>query len=104
MLAAFASGALAQTQDTGRRATPPAIAATQRAPLASATVLKVYLKEKRLWLKHGPIANLGMSAMTMEFGVRDPKMLKSLKVGDEIRFTAELVKDDYVVTFIEPAR
>jgi len=104
LLAALAPGIQAQTQNPVHPTTAPAIAATEGKALASAKVLKVYLKESRLWLKHGPIANLGMSAMTMEFGVRDPKMLKSLKPGDDIKFTAELVKDDYVVTFIERSR
>jgi Cu(I)/Ag(I) efflux system periplasmic protein CusF len=72
--------------------------------LVSAEVIAVYPKEKRVLLKHGPIANLGMSEMTMEFGVASPRMLASFKRGKKIRFSAVMMKDDYIVTHVEPAR
>ena len=72
--------------------------------LASAEVIAVYPKEKRVLLKHGPIENLGMSDMTMEFGVANPRLLASLKRGKTVRFAAVKVKDDYVVTHVEAAR
>lgn len=100
LLASVTDSAQAQAQNPGQPALQAASAADHKA-LAKAEVLKVYRKEKRLLLQHGPIPNLGMSAMTMEFGVRNAGMLKSLKSGDRVRFTAEQVKDDYVVTFIE---
>jgi Cu(I)/Ag(I) efflux system periplasmic protein CusF len=80
----------------------PAGAASRH--LASAEVIAVYPKEKRVLLKHGPIANLGMSDMTMEFGVANPRMLKSFKRGKHVRFSAIMVKDDYIVTHVEAAR
>lgn len=78
--------------------------ATATASLASAEVVAVYPKEKRVLLKHGPISNLGMSDMTMEFGVASPQMLASFKRGKKVRFLAVRVKDDYIVTHVEPAR
>ena len=75
-----------------------------RAKLASAEVIAVYPKEQRVLLKHGPIANLGMSEMTMEFGVANRRMLTSFKRGKKVRFSAIMVKDDYIVTHVEPAR
>lgn len=45
----------------------------------------------RITLKHGPIANLGMSAMTMAFPVKDPTMLKGLKEGDQVPATFDSV-------------
>lgn len=95
----------AQTQPSGQKevdpVTTPSPAATS---LTSAEVLKVYAKEKKILLKHGPIPNIGMGAMTMEFGVTDPKMLNSVKAGDKVRFAADQVKGRYVVTHIEMAR
>jgi Cu(I)/Ag(I) efflux system periplasmic protein CusF len=80
-------------------------AATSAAAAASATasgeVLAVYKKQKRLLLKHGPIENLGMGGMTMEFGVAQDKLLGALKKGDKVRFEAKKMGDDYVVTRIE---
>jgi Cu(I)/Ag(I) efflux system periplasmic protein CusF len=72
--------------------------------LAIAEVIAVYPKEKRVLLKHGPIASLGMSDMTMEFGVQNPRMLASFKRGKKVRFSAIMVKDDYIVTHVEPAK
>jgi Cu(I)/Ag(I) efflux system periplasmic protein CusF len=78
--------------------------AAARSDLASAEVIAVYPKEKRVLLKHGPIADLGMSGMTMEFAVAQPRMLASFKRGKKIMFSAIMVNDDYVVTHVEAAR
>jgi Cu/Ag efflux protein CusF len=95
----------AQAQSSGQKkadsATTGSAAATS---LTSAEVLKVYSKEKKVLLKHAPIPNLGMGAMTMEFGITDPKMLNSVKAGDKVRFAADQVKGQYVVTHIEMAK
>ena len=80
--------------------TPPAA----RSSLTSAEVIAIYPKEKRVLLKHGPIENLGMSDMTMEFGVANPRLLASFKRGKKVMFSAVRVKDDYVVTHVEAAR
>lgn len=69
--------------------------------MATAEVLKVYIKERRLLLKHGPIESIKMDAMTMEFGVADRKLLGRVKAGDKIRFAARRVGDDYLVTTLE---
>lgn len=79
----------------------PAVAKTA---LASAEVIAVYRKEKRVLLKHGPIDTLGMSEMTMEFGVPNPRLLASFKQGKKVRFSAVRDKNDYIVTHVEPAR
>ena len=67
-------------------------------------VRKVDMAAKKITLKHGPIVNLDMPAMTMVFLVSDPKLLENLKVGDKVKFTASRAGDDYSVTRIEAAR
>jgi len=104
LLVCLTSSILAQTQNSGQPATKSTNVSAESKALTSAEVVKVYPKEKRILLKHGPIPNLGMSAMTMEFGVKNSTMLNSLKPGDKVKFTAEMVKEDYVVTFIELAK
>lgn len=105
LAATAAVTAQAQTQTPGQMAMKPAATASSAAAsLSSAEVLKVYPKEKRVLLKHGPIPNIGMGAMTMEFGLQDPKMLVALKPGDKVRFAADQVKGEYVVTHIELAK
>ncbi|KAG8149961.1 copper-binding protein [Burkholderia catarinensis] len=52
-------------------------------------IRKVDTATARLTIKHGPLENLGMDAMTMVFKVKDPAMLSQVKAGDKIDFVAE---------------
>jgi Cu/Ag efflux protein CusF len=55
-------------------------------------------------LRHGPIANLDMPAMTMVFRVADPAMLEQVQPGDKVRFKADRVEGQMTVTAIEPLK
>jgi len=56
----------------------------------------------KITLKHGPIKNLGMDqGMTMAFRVKDPAMLKEVKVGDKVEFEAEQGASGYTVTKLQ---
>ena len=56
----------------------------------------------KITLKHGPIRNLGMDqGMTMAFRVKDPAMLKEVKVGDKVEFEAEQGASGYTVTKLQ---
>ena len=77
----------------------PALA--QNAPLVSGTVKKVDAAQGKLTVDHGPIKNLDMDAMTMVFRAGDPEMLKTVKAGDKIKFTAERVNGQITVTKIQ---
>lgn len=99
VMVTFTAALIASSMAGAQTQTP-----TAHRNLANAEVVAVYPKEKRVLLKHGPIANLGMSDMTMEFAVPNPRMLKSFKRGKKIRFSAVMVKDDYIVTHVEAAR
>ena len=97
----LAATVVAQAQPSSTTAAPASRSAASARVMASAEVLKVYQKEKRLLLKHGPIENIHMDAMTMEFIVADRKLLSRVKPGDKIRFTAKRAGDDYLVTTLE---
>lgn len=43
----------------------------------------------KVTLRHDPLANLEMSAMTMVFTVAGKKLLDGIKQGDNVRFIAE---------------
>ena len=58
----------------------------------------------KIILKHGEIRNINMAPMTMVFGVKPPSLLDKVAVGDKVKFRAEEVKGDYVVTMIEKAK
>lgn len=90
----LAAGATAQT------AAAPAAAA----PITGGEVRKVDREQGKVTLKHGPIANLQMPAMTMVFKVSDPKMLDALKEGDKVKFAADRIGGAITVTAIEAAK
>lgn len=66
-------------------------------------VRKVDKDAKKLTIKHGPIQNLDMPAMTMVYRVKDPAMLDQVKAGDKVRFQAEKIGEALTVTKIDPA-
>ena len=70
-------------------------------PNADGEIRKIDKAQAKITLKHGPIANLGMSGMTMVFKVADPTMLTPLKAGDKVRFAAEDVNGVLTVTAIQ---
>ncbi len=72
-------------------------------PLTDGEVKKVDKDTGKLTIKHGPITNLGMPAMTMVFRVNDPALLDKVKSGDKIRFAADKVGGVLTVMRVEPA-
>ena len=64
-------------------------------------VTKINDAQQKITLKHGPIKNLDMDAMTMVFVVADSAMLKAVKVGDEVTFEADRVNGRITITKIE---
>jgi Cu(I)/Ag(I) efflux system protein CusF len=69
-------------------------------------VKKVDETAKKITLKHGAIKNLGMDedGMTMVFKVQDPAMLKQVKAGDKVQFTAERGSDGIAITKIQKSK
>ena len=72
--------------------------------LSEGEVRKVDKDTGKITLKHGPLTNLDMPAMTMVFLAGDKGMLDQVKVGDKVRFQADKVGGQFTVTRIEPAQ
>lgn len=68
--------------------------------MVKAEVVKVDKSAGKITLKHGPIKNLDMDAMTMVFRVADPTMLDKVKEGDRIEIEAARVNGAITVTKI----
>ncbi|MEM5296197.1 copper-binding protein [Burkholderia sp. JPY481] len=64
-------------------------------------VKKVDTSAGKLTIKHGPLKNLDMEAMTMVFKVKDPAMLSQVKAGDKIDFVAEEIDGALTVTKLQ---
>ena len=74
------------------------------AALTPGEVRKVDKDAGKVTIKHGPLENLGMPAMTMVFRVKDPAMLDKVKVGDKINFAADKVNGALTVMRFEAAQ
>lgn len=72
--------------------------------LTAGEVRKVDADTGKLTIRHEPIENLEMPAMTMVFKAGKPELLAGLKAGDRIRFRAETIAGAITVTDIQPVR
>ena len=93
--------------------TPTDVYATSQTRLAQSApstgmidgeVRKVDKDARKITLRHGEIKQLDMPAMTMAFPVKEPTMLDKVKVGDKVKFKAEIVGGKLTVTEIEAVR
>lgn len=85
------------------QAAAPAQPAAQL-PFVSGTVEDVNTQTGKITIDHGPIPNLDMDAMTMVFRAQDPAILKGVKAGDKIRFTADRVNGQISVLKIQKGK
>ena len=91
-------------------AIPLALALTWSAVFAQGAAINGEVKKidesaGKITLKHGPAKSLGMDEpMTMVYRVKDPAMLKQVKVGDKVRFEAESGDTGYTVTGIRKVK
>ena len=82
-----------------------ATAALAQGAAIDAEVKKIDQGAGKITLKHGAAKSLGMDEpMTMVYGVKDPAMLKQVKVGDKVKFLAEKIGGAFTVTKIEPGQ
>lgn len=77
--------------------------ATAASSVSAGEIKKVDKEAGKLTIKHGPLTNLDMGAMTMVFKVSDPAMLERVKPGDKVSFVAERVNGALTVTKIDVA-
>ena len=79
--------------------------ATAQGNAVQGEVRKIDEAAGKITLKHGPIKNLGMDVgMTMTFRVKEPAMLKQVKVGDKVEFEAENDASGYTVTKLQKSK
>lgn len=66
---------------------------------ASGEVRRVDLREGKVTIKHGAISGLELPAMTLVYRAA-PALLKDIKPGDRVKFTARREAGQYVLTEI----
>ena len=73
--------------------------------LTDGLVRKVDAEAKKITIKHGPMKKFDMEdGMTMVYGVRDPAMLTAVKAGDKVKFDAEHINGQFVVTKLQKVK
>ncbi|NIA53058.1 copper-binding protein [Massilia sp. TW-1] len=72
--------------------------------LTEGAIQKVDKDTGKLTIKHGPLNNLDMPAMTMAFKVQDPAVLDQAKVGEQVRFRVERVNGSLTITKLEASK
>jgi Cu/Ag efflux protein CusF len=70
--------------------------------LTDGLVTKVDASSGKITIKHGPMKKFDMNdRMTMVYRAQDSAMLQSVKAGDKVKFDAENVNGQFVVTKIQ---
>jgi len=77
------------------------LAAPAASAMSEGVVRKIDIDAKKITLRHGPIANLGMPPMTMVFQVDEPTLLDKVSAGDKVKFHAEKSGGAFVVRQLE---
>ena len=95
------SGAAIPQSTDGHASHHPDSAAAATAPMSDGEVRRVDKSAGKVTIKHGPLQNLDMPAMTMVFRVKEPAMLDQLKEGDKIKFTADKFDGALTVTAVQ---
>jgi Cu/Ag efflux protein CusF len=81
------------------------VSALAQATSISGEVKKIDEGAGKITLKHGPAKSLGMNEpMTMVYRVKDPTILKQVKVGDKVSFEAEEAASGYTVTKMQRSK
>ena len=78
--------------------------ALAQASSANGEVRKIDESQGKITLRHGPIKNLDMDAMTMVWRVKEPSMLKGLKPGDKVTFEADRVNGQLTIVKMEKSK
>lgn len=73
--------------------------------LTDGLVTKIDNSAGKITIKHGPMKKFDMEdGMTMVYRVADPAMLTAVKSGDKVKFDADHVNGQFIVTKIEKAK
>ena len=81
-----------------------AAAVHAQVPFSDGEVRKVDKDNRKVTMKAGEIKNIDMPPMTMDFVVRDAKLLDKVRAGDKVRFRAINDGGNFTITELEPAR
>ncbi len=71
---------------------------------AEGEIRRIDKEAGKITIRHGPIAELDMPAMSMVFRPVDPALLDQLKTGDKVRFTTRHENGTYFLLDATPQK
>ncbi len=80
----------------------PALA--QATGSAEGEIRRIDKEAGKITIRHGPIAELDMPAMSMVFRPVDPALLERLQTGDKVRFTTRHENGTYFLLDATPQK
>ena len=73
--------------------------------LTDGLVTKIDSSANKITIKHGPMKKFEMEdGMTMVYRIQDPAMLTAVKAGDKVKFDAEHINGQFIVTKIQKVK
>jgi Cu/Ag efflux protein CusF len=73
--------------------------------LTDGLVTKIDASASKITIKHGAMKKFDMDdGMTMVYRVQDPAMLTAVKAGDKVKFDAEHVNGQFIVTKMQKVK
>ena len=70
--------------------------------LTDGFVTKIDVSAGKITIKHGPMDKFDMDkGMTMVYRAQDPAMLRMIKARDRVKFDAEYINGEFVLTKIQ---
>jgi len=73
--------------------------------LTDGLVTKVDASASKITIRHGPMKKFDMEdGMTMVYRAQDPALLTAAKAGDKIKFDADRINGQFVVTKIQKVK
>jgi len=101
LAAVLADDAQAANHDRGHGHGHGAAAPAAASDVVTGEVRRVDNEAGKVTIRHEPLPNLDMPAMTMVFQVGDRALLDKVKVGDKVRFETQKICGQFTVTQIE---
>ncbi|GAA5234437.1 copper-binding protein [Verticiella sediminum] len=81
-------------------ATAAAVAAAAPSKPVEGEVRRIDVAAGTITLKHGPIPELELPAITLVYQVRDAGLVADVKPGDKVRFSADRIDGQYTLISI----
>ena len=76
-----------------------------KSELTDGLVTKVDASASKITIRHGPMKKFDMEdGMTMVYRAQDPALLTAAKAGDKIKFDADRINGQFVVTKIQKVK